>query len=364
MPYFTNMMKNVTRTFVARAMLCLIIVSIGSMLLQACGSAKEVPTSTSVRPESPSPTTPTGSTVPSDKGNLQVRAMDAPPDGVTKILITVSSIEVQRAGGDSWQVVVPGPVEFDLVDLQGIEETLGEALLEPGQYGQVRLFIDKAEVTVKGETVSARVPSDKLRIVGGFSLEASETTILTLDFDAGKSVVIAGTRNVLIEPVITMLTRRADRPLAESVEVGSVDEATEAESGQTPEPMSTSVALTSRVTVAEHPELGTILVDGGGLTLYLFTRDTSDASNCTAGCAITWPPLLAAQGDVKVAGEGADSDLLGSITREDGSTQVTYNGHALYNFSGDRNPGDSRGYGVGHVWFGISPSGEPIGSSS
>ena len=208
--------------------------------------------------------------------------MDAPPEGVSKILIKVSNVEVQRVGGDSWQVIVPGPVEFDLVEIQGVGQILGEALLDPGQYNQVRLLIDNAEVTVKGEAVIARVPSDRLRIVGGFSLEAGETTILTLDFDAEKSVVIAGTRNVLIKPVIKMLTRRGDRPLNESLEVG---EATEAEPGQTPEPTPADESSESRIAVAEHPELGTILVDGEGFTLYLFMRDSADASNCTGGCA-------------------------------------------------------------------------------
>ncbi len=152
--------------------------------------------------------------------------MDAPPDGVTEILITASNIEVQKADGDSWQVVVPGPVEFDLVKLQGVEETLGEALLDPGQYGQVRLSIDKAQVTVQGQTLDARVPSGRLKIVGGFSLDAGGTTIVTLDFDAEKSVVIAGKRNVLIKPVIKMLTRRGDQPLKDAEDVGGLDDAT------------------------------------------------------------------------------------------------------------------------------------------
>ena len=344
----------------AKAILYMLIASFSVVLLQACGGGKEDTAPTSEGVGSPAGTTASGATVPSDKANLQFRAMDAPPEGVSKILITVSNVEVQIAGGDSWQSVVPGPVEFDLVEIQGVEQFLGETLLDPGQYNQVRLTIDSAEVTVNEEAVSARVPSDRLRIVGGFSLEAGETTILTLDFDADKSVVIAGTRNVLIKPVIKMLTRRGDRPQNESIEVGAIDETTGAESGQPPESTSTDDSAKSRIAVAKHPELETILVDGKGFTLYLFTQDTADASNCTGGCARTWPPLLASQDDVQSAGEGVSSELVGSITRDDGSTQVTYNGHPLYNFSGDRNPGDSRGQGVGGVWFGISPSGDPI----
>ena len=368
------------------------IVALGLFLLQACGgdgdepaSAREIVTSpTAVAPAleggvaSPIPE----KDVPSDRANLEIRATDAPPEGVTKILVTVSSIEVQKAGGDGWQVVVPGPVDFDLVEIQGVEKTLGEALLDPGLYGQVRLVVDKAEVTVEGDTVSARVPSDKLKIVGGFSLEAGQTTILTLDFDAAKSVVIAGKRNVLIKPVIKMLTRKGDRPLQQAEEVGALEEEVDAEPEDTgsekaeveaaeeteadeeeddEEPI--TVGSKSTITVAEHPELGTILVDGEGFTLYQFLNDEPNLSNCTGGCASTWPPLLASLVLSETIGEGVDADLVGSSNREDGSVQVTYNAHPLYNFSGDRNPGDARGQGIGAVWFAVSPSGEPVSES-
>ena len=160
---------------------------------------------------------------PVQPATLQIAATDAPPIGVTKILITASNIEVQKAGAEPWTVVVPGPVDFDLVEIQGIETTLGEAILEPGTYNQVRLVIEKAEVTVQGELLSAKVPSGRLKIVGGFTLDPGGTTIITLDSDAAKSVVIAG-KNVLIKPVIKMLSRRGDQPLSEADEIGSIAE--------------------------------------------------------------------------------------------------------------------------------------------
>ena len=61
-----------------------------------------------------------------------------------------------------------------------------------------------------GAVLQARVPSRRLKVVGGFTLEAGETTILTLDFDADKSVVIAGPRNVLLKPVVKLLVRDKD----------------------------------------------------------------------------------------------------------------------------------------------------------
>jgi predicted lipoprotein with Yx(FWY)xxD motif len=103
-------------------------------------------------------------------------------------------------------------------------------------------------------------------------------------------------------------------------------------------------------------ELGTILVDGDGLTLYLFDNDTDGESVCYDDCAVTWPPLL---GDATVGGE-ADASLLGTTTREDGAVQVTYAGMPLYHYAGDGQPGDVAGQGLGGVWWVIAPDGERI----
>ena len=302
---------------------------------------------------------------------MEIRATDAPPKDVTKILITVANIEVHKATGDAWVNVVQGPVEFDLVEIQGVEETLGEAILEPGRYGQIRLEIEKAEVTVDGNVLSARVPSGKLRIAGGFSLESGDTTILTLDFDAEKSVVVAGTRNVLIKPVIKLLSRKADQPLAAADEVGGIEETPESLEEATSEPTpeasddeaaeATPAAAGSKatVTISEHPELGPILVDGEGLTLYMWNQDPPGTPTCTGGCAATWPPLLVSEAGLEPVGEGVNPDLLSIAPRDDGTTQVSYNGHPLYNFAADRNPGDSKGQNLGHQWFTVSPVGDP-----
>ena len=114
------------------------------------------------------------------------------------------------------------------------------------------------------------------------------------------------------------------------------------------------------VATAEH-DLGTILVGPEGLTLYLLTADSEGESTCTAGCADAWPPLTT-EGEPQ-AGEGADASLLGTLTRDDGSTQVTYNGWPLYYYSGDANPGDAAGQGFesfGGTWWVLGPDGNPI----
>lgn len=111
------------------------------------------------------------------------------------------------------------------------------------------------------------------------------------------------------------------------------------------------------VAVGESP-LGPILVDGAGMTLYLFTQDPAGGdSACTGGCASAWQALLV-DGE-PVAGEGVDAALLGTASHPDGQ-QVTYNGHRLYLYANDAAPGDTTGQAVGDVWYVVSTTGEAI----
>jgi predicted lipoprotein with Yx(FWY)xxD motif len=103
---------------------------------------------------------------------------------------------------------------------------------------------------------------------------------------------------------------------------------------------------------------GEILVDGTGMTLYLFTEDRDGGSVCEDDCAVAWPPLTV--DDEPVPGEGVDGGLLGTTERGDGSTQVTFAGWPLYTWAQDQQPGDVTGQGVQEVWFVVSPAGEPV----
>src|SRR4051794_13203908 len=89
--------------------------------------------------------------------------------------------------------------------------------------------------------------------------------------------------------------------------------------------------------------LGKVLVDGQGRTLYLFQGDAGAKSNCSGACASNWPPLTSGKPTV---GKGASASMIGTTKRSDGKTQVTYNGHPLYTFAQDGNPGDTNGQGV------------------
>ena len=123
-------------------------------------------------------------------------------------------------------------------------------------------------------------------------------------------------------------------------------------------PSSPSAAATISV---RSNSLGQILVDASGKTLYLFEADTHTQSACSGACAQAWPPLTTT--GAPKAGGGASPSLLGTTTRSDGATQVTYGGHPLYYFIGDTKPGDTNGEGstaFGAGWDVLSPTGDRI----
>jgi predicted lipoprotein with Yx(FWY)xxD motif len=107
--------------------------------------------------------------------------------------------------------------------------------------------------------------------------------------------------------------------------------------------------------------LGKILVDSKGMTLYLFEKDTGPKSTCSGACASAWPPFTT-NGTPK-AGSGATGSMIGTTKRSDGTTEVTYNGHPLYYYAGDQQPGDTNGQNLdqfGAEWYVVSPAGKTI----
>jgi predicted lipoprotein with Yx(FWY)xxD motif len=112
-----------------------------------------------------------------------------------------------------------------------------------------------------------------------------------------------------------------------------------------------------------------ILVDGRGMTLYLFTLDLGGKPTCVDDpsyhCVKAWIPLRATS--APHAGAGAKQSLLGLVKRPDGGMQVTYNHHPLYYFhggpnygAGDKKPGDAKGQFFAGIWFVVSPQGAAI----
>jgi predicted lipoprotein with Yx(FWY)xxD motif len=124
---------------------------------------------------------------------------------------------------------------------------------------------------------------------------------------------------------------------------------------------STSPRASVKVTQTQY---GKVLVDGHGRALYLFTRDRTPSSRCYGACAGAWPPFLTA--GKPAAGAGSQGNLLGTTTRGGGLaqvTQVTYAGHPLYYFTGDRHTGEVNCQGVeefGGTWYVVTPRGSAV----
>jgi len=107
------------------------------------------------------------------------------------------------------------------------------------------------------------------------------------------------------------------------------------------------------VRVASHPTFGEILTASNGLTLYTKIEDSATESTCNDACAVNWPPVTS--GDSEPTGSDDLPGQLGTLVREDGTTQVTYNDKPLYLWINDEAPGDTTGDGINDVWSVATP---------
>lgn len=125
-----------------------------------------------------------------------------------------------------------------------------------------------------------------------------------------------------------------------------------------------AAAVANSTTVTTHQtKRGTDLSAATGHTLYMFTADKAGRSGCSGACAKAWPPLLTSGRPVAAKGSGVNGKLLGTIKRSSRVLQVTYNGHPLYLFSGDKKPGQISGEGAhqyGGRWYIVNPAGNPV----
>jgi predicted lipoprotein with Yx(FWY)xxD motif len=174
-------------------------------------------------------------------------------------------------------------------------------------------------------------------------------------------VVLAACSPATPTLVPTTMPNDTDTPIV-------IETETPAETATTEAPLETpTVAATEStgvtISTSNSPDAAEpFLVDNQGRTLYVFANDTQNAgtSACTADCLATWPAVIVT--GTPVAGEGVDGTLLSTITRDDGTMQVTYNGWPLYYYSGDAVPGDMMGQGMNDVWFLVSSTGTAIQS--
>jgi predicted lipoprotein with Yx(FWY)xxD motif len=100
--------------------------------------------------------------------------------------------------------------------------------------------------------------------------------------------------------------------------------------------------------------LGTYVIAYNGMTLYTYAKDSTATSTCYGQCATTWPPYVVPSG-MQLNLEAGVTGQANTITRADGTTQVTYNGRPLYFYAGDTASGQTNGQGIGNVWFVVKP---------
>jgi predicted lipoprotein with Yx(FWY)xxD motif len=172
------------------------------------------------------------------------------------------------------------------------------------------------------------------------------------------------TRRALVLPVVLLLAACAE-PAATTSPTSEPTASPQATDAPTASPSASASASASAGETADATvlvavsDLGDILTDADGNTIYFFANDTEGVSNCSGDCLANWPAVEA--DDEPVAGEGVDAEL-GTIERDDGTVQLTVNGFPAYSFAGDEAAGDTNGQGVGDVWWVFGADGEPIES--
>ena len=138
------------------------------------------------------------------------------------------------------------------------------------------------------------------------------------------------------------------------------DDATEASGGTTTTQATESGGAPSEAAgplTTASTDLGDVLVNADGMTVYVFTNDTDGVTTCTDACAETWPAVTADSADLP---EGLDAAIFSVSEAPDGTFQLAADNQPLYTFSGDAAPGDTNGQGVGGVWFAVGGDGQMI----
>ena len=237
----------------------------------------------------PEPTPASASDVP--WGMIEVRATDPPPADVISAVVYLTEIEVHRAAGNvssdnttsdnatsddtgGWITVIDVATSFDLMEVvDGVEAILGSANVTAGKYTQIRMTVDRVEVvTTDGDNVTAEVPGSKLKIVRPFDIGGGETTVLTLDFDGEKSLVVTGAGKFFFKPVVKLLIEHEDN------EDDEESEEPEAIASETDEAEIEGVILE-----IEGDEVTVELADGSTLTLLVDEQTVIELEDGSTG---------------------------------------------------------------------------------
>ncbi|MFJ2032829.1 phosphatase PAP2 family protein [Streptosporangium sp. NPDC087985] len=265
---------------------------------------------------------------------------------ITAIRLAVGNPHIKR--DPAWTPLVPTPPDPSYPGMHS-EISAAAAMVLSHFYGDRNTFT----LTAPGGTQPYTKPYTS------FSATATEAGLsriwggvhTRLDHQSGTALGTAIARYALGQLKLAPAAPAAPAALAVPAAPGSP-------TGKTPAGSATPASATVAV---RDSKLGKILVDGKGDTLYLFEADKGTNSTCYSACATAWPPLTTT--GKPQAGSGASPALLGTTSRTDHTTQVTYNGHPLYYFVSDTKPGDITGQGVdsfGAKWYVLNPEGRKI----
>lgn len=152
-----------------------------------------------------------------ETGIIVLGVTDKPDEDISAIVITTNLIEgnVRNAGtenGSDWQILLDVEKSFDLIEVAGVEQILGETEIPAATYNQIRMHVKSVVVTLNGKEIEAKVPSGIIKLVRPIEVKEGEETIVTFDFDAEKSVVVNGADNIIFKPTVKLLVRKGNEP--------------------------------------------------------------------------------------------------------------------------------------------------------
>jgi len=257
---------------------------------------------------------------------------------LASIMGGANAVNIHLSGDDAGTYVACGdiPIEGDVTTI-----ALG-ALNDSGQSGTASLIANGSQTTVvlsiapgaAGVGQPVHIHQGTCDTLGGveYPLTAVSNGVSVSTVDAAVAALLAGG--------FSINAHESGENAGNYVSCGELDGGTS----------------TASIGVGTDSDLGSILVDGAGRSLYIFDRDTEGVSNCSGGCLGAWPPLLTDGEPVALGGVDA---VLGTITRDDGTLQVTVNDFPAYYWQNDANAGDTLGHGRGSVWWVFNADGSP-----
>ena len=232
------------------------------------------------------------SSLPMAMGMIEVRVTDPPPPDMEHIWVEIRNLEVHKDGGP-WTTIAVEADPFDLKAIEGIEEFLASQVVEAGRYTQLRLDTETVTVVAGGEEHDAKVPSGKIKLVRTFEVKENETTVITLDFDGKKSVLVTGKGKYIFKPVIKLLVSAGAETTSPTVVSTSPEDnasdvaITTVVSATFSEAMDEATITAGSFTLSDGgPVAGTVSYDAGTLTA-TFTPDADLAHSTVYTATIT-----------------------------------------------------------------------------